>query len=56
MAQEGAPVWPGFNWEDPLLLEGQLNEEERMVRDTARAFAAEHLAPDRQGLEPQRDL
>ena len=45
MAQEGAPVWPGFNWEDPLLLEGQLNEEERMVRDTARAFAAEHLAP-----------
>jgi glutaryl-CoA dehydrogenase len=45
MAQEGAPVWPGFNWEDPLLLDGQLNEEERMVRDTARAFAAEHLAP-----------
>ncbi len=45
MAQEGAPVWPGFNWEDPLLLDSLLSEEERMVRDTARAFAAEHLAP-----------
>lgn len=45
MAQESAPVWPGFNWEDPLLLDSLLSEEERMVRDTARAFAAEHLAP-----------
>jgi glutaryl-CoA dehydrogenase len=26
-----------FNWEDPLDLEGELSEEERMVRDTARS-------------------
>ena len=37
--------WPAFEWEDPLLLESLLTEEERMVRDTARAFASEHLAP-----------
>ena len=34
-----------FNWEDPLLLDQQLGDEERMVRDSARRFAAEHLAP-----------
>ncbi len=26
-----------FAWEDPFLLEAQLGEEERMIRDTARA-------------------
>jgi glutaryl-CoA dehydrogenase len=34
-----------FNWEDPLDLESQLSEDERMIRDTARAFAADKLAP-----------
>ena len=34
-----------FNWEDPLDLEGQLSEEERMVRDTARGYAQEKLLP-----------
>lgn len=34
-----------FNWEDPLLLEEQLTDEERMVRDTARAFARDRLFP-----------
>jgi len=34
-----------FNWEDPLLLDQQLTEEERMVRDSARQFAADKLAP-----------
>ena len=28
-----------FQWEDPLLLEDQLTEEERMMRDSARAYA-----------------
>jgi glutaryl-CoA dehydrogenase len=37
--------WPSFDWADPMLLEAEFSEEERMVRDTARAFAAEHLAP-----------
>jgi glutaryl-CoA dehydrogenase len=34
-----------FNWEDPLLLEDQLTEEERMVRDTARDYAQDKLMP-----------
>ena len=34
-----------FNWEDPLDLEAQLTEEERMIRDSARAFAQDKLAP-----------
>ena len=34
-----------FNWEDPLDLEGDLTEEERMVRDTARGFAQDKLMP-----------
>jgi len=37
--------WPSFNWEDPFLLEQQLTEEERMVRDTANQFAQDKLAP-----------
>lgn len=34
-----------FSWEDPLLLDEQLSEEERMVQDTARRYAQEKLAP-----------
>ena len=34
-----------FQWDDPLLIEGQLTEDERMIRDTARDFAAKELAP-----------
>jgi len=34
-----------FQWSDPLLLEQQLTHEERMVRDTARAYAKDKLAP-----------
>ena len=34
-----------FQWDDPLLLESQLTEEERMIRDTARQYAQEKLAP-----------
>ena len=33
-----------FNWEDPLDLEGQLTEEERMIRDSVREFAEDKLA------------
>lgn len=36
---------PLFDWADPLLLDAQLTEEERMVRDTARGFAEERLQP-----------
>ena len=34
-----------FNWSDPLLLEQQLSEEERMVRHSAERYCQEHLAP-----------
>ena len=34
-----------FNWEDPLDLESWLSDEERMIRDAARAFAQDKLAP-----------
>jgi glutaryl-CoA dehydrogenase len=36
---------PTFRWDDPLLLEDQLTEEERMVRDSARAYCQERLMP-----------
>src|SRR5215831_11554146 len=34
-----------FDWADPLLLEDALNEEERMVRDSAHAYCQEKLFP-----------
>ena len=34
-----------FVWDDPLLLGDQLTEEERMVRDSAHAYAQEKLLP-----------
>ena len=34
-----------FQWEDPLDIEHDLSEEERMVRDTARGFAQDTLMP-----------
>jgi glutaryl-CoA dehydrogenase len=36
---------PAFQWDDPLLLEDQLADDERMVRDTARAYCQEKLMP-----------
>ena len=34
-----------FQWDDPLLLDEQLSEDERMVRDAARAYCQEKLMP-----------
>jgi glutaryl-CoA dehydrogenase len=34
-----------FQWQDPLLLEEQLTDEERMVRDSARAYCQDKLMP-----------
>src|SRR3954470_14168025 len=34
-----------FNWQDPLLLDEQLTQEERMVREAARAYCQGKLAP-----------
>jgi glutaryl-CoA dehydrogenase len=36
---------PRFDWADPLLLDGELSEDERMVRDSARAYCQEKLLP-----------
>jgi glutaryl-CoA dehydrogenase len=36
---------PSFHWQDPLLLDAQLNEDERMVREAAAAYAQDKLAP-----------
>ncbi|TVT49848.1 MAG: acyl-CoA dehydrogenase [Denitromonas halophila] len=36
---------PRFDWADPLLLDAQLTEEERMVRDAARAYCQDKLMP-----------
>jgi glutaryl-CoA dehydrogenase len=41
MSSTSAP----FQWDDPFLFEAQLTEDERMIRDSAKAFAQEHLAP-----------
>ena len=34
-----------FVWDDPFLIEDQLSEDERMIRDAAASFAADKLAP-----------
>lgn len=34
-----------FDWADPFLLDDQLQDEERMIMDSARAYAQEKLAP-----------
>jgi glutaryl-CoA dehydrogenase len=34
-----------FDWADPFMLDDQLDEEERMIRDAAQGFAADVLAP-----------
>src|SRR6266481_10098010 len=34
-----------FDWQDPLLLGDQLNEEERLIRDTTRQYCQEKLMP-----------
>ena len=39
------PDLGAFDWEDPFHLQSQLSEEERMIGDSARSFAAEALAP-----------
>jgi glutaryl-CoA dehydrogenase len=34
-----------FRWDDPFLIEEQLRDDERMIRDTARQYAQEKLLP-----------
>jgi glutaryl-CoA dehydrogenase len=39
------PVKASFQWDDALLLNDQLSEDERMIRDAARAFCQDRLMP-----------
>jgi glutaryl-CoA dehydrogenase len=39
------PPVTAFDWADPFGLDEQLSDEERMVRDTAEAYAQEKLLP-----------
>ena len=47
MADHSAVTLTGgrFDWQDPLLIEQQLTDEERLIRDTARQYAQEKLMP-----------
>ncbi|MEC5291260.1 acyl-CoA dehydrogenase [Aurantimonas sp. C2-6-R+9] len=40
-----APTMASFDWADPFRLEDQLSEDERLIRDTASAYAEEKLRP-----------
>ncbi len=42
---DGAKQQAAFDWADPFLLRDQLNEEERLISETAHAFAEERLRP-----------
>ena len=45
IADKTAAARAQFDWQDPLLLEEELSEDERMVRDAARAYAQDKLMP-----------
>ena len=39
------PSLSSFNWSDPFLLDDQLSQEERLLRDAAQTFAQDRLQP-----------
>ena len=43
--KQHASAKPSFRWDDPLLLEQQLTDEERLARDSARAYCQDKLMP-----------
>ncbi len=45
MKAKDAPAPASFQWDDPLLLEEQLSDDERMIRDSARQYAQSRLMP-----------
>ena len=38
-------TWGKFNWQDPFLLDQQITDEERLVKDTAQRYAQDKLQP-----------
>src|SRR3954453_9744660 len=47
------PAEAHFRWDDPLLLDDQLSDDERMIRDSARQYAKGKLMP--RGIEAYRE-
>ena len=45
LSPQSRPELSGFAWDDAFLMEDQLLEDERMIRDAARAYAEDKLAP-----------
>lgn len=45
LSPQSAPSLNSFNWEDPFLFDDQLSDEERMMRDAAKAYAQDKLQP-----------
>jgi glutaryl-CoA dehydrogenase len=45
MTRSDSPRKAQFHWDDPLLLNNQLSDDERMVRDAAAAYCQDKLAP-----------
>jgi glutaryl-CoA dehydrogenase len=45
LSPQSAPALSSFSWEDPFLLEKQLLDEEKMIRESAHAYTQEKLAP-----------
>jgi glutaryl-CoA dehydrogenase len=45
LAKEKPATRAAFQWDDPFLLEEQLSEEERLIRDTAREYCQDKLMP-----------
>src|SRR4051812_13493854 len=45
MSRSDPPRTAPFHWDDPLLLDQQLTEDERMVRDAAAAYCQDKLKP-----------
>ena len=44
-SQAAKTAKPVFDWADPFALDSQLSEDDRLVRDTAKAYAEDRLAP-----------
>ncbi len=44
-AKERSKERASFRWDDPLLFDDQLTEDERLIRDTARGYAQDKLMP-----------
>ena len=43
-----------FNWQDPFMLEQQLSEEERLVRDSTKKIRTGEIAASRPGCVSER--